>query len=127
MLKLALVRLNETLPDGVRMLLPVHDSVLLEVPSSLVEETWQILVAAMEAAPTSFAEPLKVEVKAGRTWAECERATLPLLRFGFAPSGALATGCKRKLKKVQTEMKAVGVVTGGASAHMAAGLGAANQ
>ena len=71
-MKLALIRLNAELPDGVRMLLPVHDSVLLEVPSSLVEETRKIVVEAMESTPVGFTVPLKVEVKSGRTWAGCK-------------------------------------------------------
>ena len=70
-MKLALIRLNDALPDGVKMLLPVHDSVLLEVPEALVEDTRRIVVEAMETLPAGFTVPLKVEVKAGRTWAEC--------------------------------------------------------
>ena len=72
LMKMALIRLNAELPDGVRMLLPVHDSVLLELPEGLVEETRQFVVAAMETLPAGFTVPLKVEVKTGRTWAECK-------------------------------------------------------
>jgi DNA polymerase-1 len=72
LLKLALVRLNETLPEKVRMLLPVHDSVLLEVPAELEDETRRIVVEAMQAAPPGFTIPLKVDVTTGRTWAECK-------------------------------------------------------
>jgi DNA polymerase I-like protein with 3'-5' exonuclease and polymerase domains len=54
------------------MLLSVHDSVLLELPTALVEETQQIVVAAMESTLAGFSVPLRVEVKAGRTWAECK-------------------------------------------------------
>ncbi len=39
LLKLALIKLNAELPDGVRVPLPVHDSVLLEVPEASVEGT----------------------------------------------------------------------------------------
>jgi DNA polymerase-1 len=72
LMKMALIRLNDALPDGVRMLLPVHDSVLLELPEGLVEDTRQIVREAMEAVPASFSVPLKVEIKTGRTWAECK-------------------------------------------------------
>jgi hypothetical protein len=41
-------------------------------PTELVEETRQIVVAAMESLPAGFAVPLKVEIKTGRTWAECK-------------------------------------------------------
>jgi len=72
LLKMALFRLHNSLPPDVRMLLPVHDSVLLEVPANLVEETCQIVKNAMQAAPAGFTVPLKVDVKVGRTWADCK-------------------------------------------------------
>ena len=69
---MALVRLHEVLPDEVCMLLPVHDSVLLQVPESLVEKTQQEVLAVMQTQPPGFAVPLKIKVKVGRTWAECK-------------------------------------------------------
>ncbi len=50
----------------------MRDSVLLSVPTELVEETHPIVRDAMETAPADFTVPLKVEVKTGRTWAECK-------------------------------------------------------
>ncbi len=72
LLKLALIRLHNALSDDVRMLLPVHDSVLLSVPDSMAEETCRIVREAMETLPAGFPVPLKVEVRTGRTWAECK-------------------------------------------------------
>ena len=72
LLKMALIRLHDALPDDVTMLLSVHDSVLLEVPTELVEETSPIIVAAMERVPAGFNVPLKAEAKAGRLWAACK-------------------------------------------------------
>jgi DNA polymerase-1 len=72
LMKMALIRLHNDLPDGVQMLLPVHDSVLLSVPTSLVEETRRIVTATMETLPDGFSVPLKVEVKSGKTWADCK-------------------------------------------------------
>jgi len=69
-MKLALIHLHERLPVEVRMLLPVHDSILLEVPANLVEETCQIVKNAMQTAPAAFAVPLKVDIHTGRTWAD---------------------------------------------------------
>jgi DNA polymerase I-like protein with 3'-5' exonuclease and polymerase domains len=54
------------------MLLPVHDSVLLCVPETMVEETRRVVAEAMEAVPEGFSVSLKVEVKTGRTWADCK-------------------------------------------------------
>jgi DNA polymerase-1 len=72
LLKLALGRLHAMLPTEVKMLLPVHDSVLLEVPINLVEATCQIVTNAMQAAPAGFTVPLKVDIHTGRTWADCK-------------------------------------------------------
>jgi len=54
------------------MLLPVHDSVLLSVPEPWVKKTRRVVVTAMESVPKGFTVPLKVEIKTGRTWAECK-------------------------------------------------------
>jgi DNA polymerase I-like protein with 3'-5' exonuclease and polymerase domains len=40
LIKLALIRLNDELPAGVKMLLPVHDSVLLEARESILDNAW---------------------------------------------------------------------------------------
>jgi DNA polymerase I-like protein with 3'-5' exonuclease and polymerase domains len=62
LMKMALIRLNDALPDGARILLPVHDSVLLELPEGLVEETRRIVVAVLEAMPAGFSVPLKAKI-----------------------------------------------------------------
>jgi DNA polymerase I-like protein with 3'-5' exonuclease and polymerase domains len=72
LLKLALIRLRDSLPDEVRMLLSVHDSVLLAVPEPLVEGTRQVVVEVMESTPVGFAVPLKVDIHTGATWADCK-------------------------------------------------------
>ena len=60
LMKMALVRLHDALPGDVRMLLRVHDSVLLEVPAGVVEETRRIVHNAMETLPDGFSVPLAV-------------------------------------------------------------------
>jgi DNA polymerase I-like protein with 3'-5' exonuclease and polymerase domains len=72
LMKMALIRLHDKLPDEVRMLLPVHDSLLCEVPQALVEETRRIVRNVMETTPAGFAVPLKVDIRTGRTWADCK-------------------------------------------------------
>jgi DNA polymerase I-like protein with 3'-5' exonuclease and polymerase domains len=54
------------------MLLPVHDSLLLAPPEPLVEEARQSVRDAMETPPDGFVLPLKVDIKTGRTWADCK-------------------------------------------------------
>ncbi len=52
--------------------MPVHDSVLLELPEGLVEETRRIVVEAMESVPAAFSVPLRIDIRTGRTWAACK-------------------------------------------------------
>lgn len=71
--KLALVRLHQVLPPQVRLLLTVHDSVLLEVPQEMCECVTNMVRQEMEAAPPNFTIPLRMDVKTGLTWGECKR------------------------------------------------------
>ena len=71
-IKLAMVRLAEVLPARSlrsRMLLQVHDELLLEVPEPEVRTVCALLPEIMEAVVT-LAVPLRVDVKAGRDWSE---------------------------------------------------------
>ncbi len=63
---------NFAAPAGFSVPLKVHDSVLLEVPVDLVEETSRIVRDAMETPPDGFMVPLKVDIHTGRTWADCK-------------------------------------------------------
>ena len=72
LMKLALIGLHDALPADVRMLLSVHDSVLLELPVALVAETIQLVCNAMETVPKGFSVPLEIDIKNGSTWAECK-------------------------------------------------------
>ena len=72
LMKMTLIRLNDALPECVQMLLPVHDSILLSVPTALVHETRQIVRDAMEMLPAGFMVPLKADIHTGRTWADCK-------------------------------------------------------
>jgi DNA polymerase-1 len=52
-----------------RMLLQVHDELLLEVPEGELNEAAELVVSEMESA-VEFSVPLKVEAKHGRSWGE---------------------------------------------------------
>jgi DNA polymerase-1 len=71
--KLALVRLSRELPAGWRMLLPVHDSLLLEVPSEEHRKAIGLLRETLEVPPPHFTVPLSVQVHHGASWGECQR------------------------------------------------------
>jgi DNA polymerase-1 len=72
LMKLAMLRVDEQLTKlggGVRMLLQVHDELLLEVPDALVDEVREIVRSAMERV-FELAVPLVVDQKDGRSWLE---------------------------------------------------------
>lgn len=71
-IKIAMVRLHRALRErGLRgrMILQVHDELLLEVPNEEVEETLTLVREVMENAyPLDV--PLRVDARAGRSWGE---------------------------------------------------------
>jgi DNA polymerase-1 len=69
-MKIALIRLHERLrAEGspARMLLSVHDEVLLEVPRDLVAGLAPVVREVMEGA-LALDVPLDVDIKTGRDW-----------------------------------------------------------
>ncbi len=72
--KVALVRLDHALREGEcrsRLVLQVHDEVILEVPESERESVEALTVATMRNA-ASLRVPLEVNVAFGRTWADAK-------------------------------------------------------
>ena len=68
--KLAMLRLHEALADyGARMLLQVHDELLLETPEDEVDEVRSMVIDVMCHA-VELDAPLKVEVSTGQNWLE---------------------------------------------------------
>ena len=71
-IKMALARLYGCMQPDWRILLTVHDSVIVEVPDRAVNQAAEHLRAEMEKPPPCFFIPLKVTAKHGRTWAQCK-------------------------------------------------------
>jgi DNA polymerase-1 len=74
-MKLAMLRVHEELQRrqlGGRMILQVHDELLLETPEGELHEAAALVEASMGNA-YQLRVPLKVEVKAGRNWLEMHR------------------------------------------------------
>jgi DNA polymerase I len=72
LLKLAMIRVDERLSRGdlgARMILTVHDELVLEVPEDEVEKTKSAVQQAMENA-LELRVPLVVDIGIGRSWAE---------------------------------------------------------
>ena len=71
-IKLAMIRLHERLEEGgydARLILQVHDELLLEVPEEEVEEVRKLVVETMSGA-FDLDVPLKVDVSTGKNWYE---------------------------------------------------------
>ncbi len=71
-IKLAMIRLNDSLRQtgsGARLIMQVHDELVLEVPRSEVESVSALVVKAMEEV-MELSVPLTVGVQWGENWAE---------------------------------------------------------
>ena len=79
--KLAVARVFAVLPSDCHMLLPVHDSVLIEVPKGRRRKVAQLIREAMLEVPSGFSVPLAVTEGHGRNWQKCsEGSRNPTLR-----------------------------------------------
>ncbi len=73
-LKIAMVRLHRVLEEedlAARMILQVHDELVLEVPHGELERVGRLVRSVMEGA-WELDAPLKVDVKLGRNWEQME-------------------------------------------------------
>ena len=71
-MKLAMVRVDEALGDGAaRMVLTVHDELVLEAPDDEAAPTAELVRQAMESA-AEFSVPLSADVAWGPNWAEAK-------------------------------------------------------
>ena len=74
LMKLAMLRVHRELRErqlGARLILQVHDELILEVPKEQIQETAALVRAAMEQAHP-FKVPLVAEVAAGPNWRDME-------------------------------------------------------
>ena len=73
-LKIAMIRLDQALIDGnfkTRMLLQVHDEIVMEVPENELETVKTLVKNIMESA-IELSVPLKADESAGKTWYEAK-------------------------------------------------------
>lgn len=72
-MKLALIRVRQMMPEYGRLLLTVHDEIVTEVPERHVEEAAEIVRQAMEGAGRKWVSvPLVAEVKVADRWGDCK-------------------------------------------------------
>ncbi len=74
LIKLAMLRVEKALAEAglaAKLILQVHDELIIEAPEAEAEEAAVILQREMEGA-VSLAVPLTVEVSTGKTWYDCK-------------------------------------------------------
>jgi DNA polymerase-1 len=79
LIKLAMLKVHKLLepdPSGAKLLLQIHDELILEAPSGEIERLGQEVRQAMQSV-TELTVPLKVDLSRGDNWGE----TQPLLEF----------------------------------------------
>ena len=72
-IKIAMINVDKKLKEGgtgARLLLQVHDELLIESPRECADEILALLQSEMENA-VKLSVPLKVEAKSGDTWFDC--------------------------------------------------------
>jgi DNA polymerase-1 len=78
-MKAAMIKIFKSLPHGARLLLQVHDELILEVEEDRIKETKEIVKDAMEnvlnepifkSVKSIFKVPLDVDIKIGDNWGE---------------------------------------------------------
>lgn len=66
-MKIAMIKLNERLPEYAKMILQVHDEIVIELPKDKVDEVSKIVKDTMENA-VSLDVPLKVDINVSERW-----------------------------------------------------------
>ncbi len=73
-IKIAMVRVHRALKDAglqARLILQVHDELMIEAPEAEAEEAQRILRSCMESV-AELRVPLKTDISIGRNWLECK-------------------------------------------------------
>lgn len=70
--KWMLGRLYEKLPPEFKMVLPIHDAILFEIPENRMEEAKQLIREIMQESPPKFTIPLVANIHVGKSWKECQ-------------------------------------------------------
>lgn len=70
LMKLAMIAVDEKLPEGAKQLLQIHDSIMVECDKGQVKDVEKLLVETMESIYTKLPVKLKVDVTSGQNWGE---------------------------------------------------------
>jgi len=70
LMKRAMIRVSQILPEGAKMTMQVHDSLIVECDEGMEEEVGKILKKEMENVAPELEVKLAVEVTVGKNWGE---------------------------------------------------------
>ena len=70
LMKLAMIRLDKKLPEGAKMIMQVHDSIIVECEPRLASDVKKIMKDVMEGVCPELPVKLAVDVKEGKNWGE---------------------------------------------------------
>jgi len=70
LMKLAMLKVDETLGDLGEQVLQIHDSILIECPAENAEKVAELLKTTMETIAPELGIKLKVDVSTGKNWGE---------------------------------------------------------
>ena len=72
LMKLAMLEMYQPLKDiGARIILTVHDEVLVSCPKNKVGIAIHIITDSMISVGKHLTVPIKIDIKSGKTWSDC--------------------------------------------------------
>ena len=81
LIKLAMIEVYRKLKNSTletKMVLQVHDELILEVPKSELDEVCKIIKDAMELSQP-LDVPLEIDLQIGRSWMESDKEAIPVI------------------------------------------------
>lgn len=70
LMKRAMIKIDRVLPEGAKMLMQVHDSLIVECKQGMEDEIGQLLKTEMESVAPELAVKLRVDVTTGLNWGD---------------------------------------------------------
>ena len=72
LMKMAMARLHERLPDGAFITSMVHDEIIVECPDAISDEVINVVESALQQSPGHFSVPMAVESRVVGCWADAK-------------------------------------------------------
>ena len=69
-MKMTMIEVDKQLPAGAKMLLQIHDSLIIEVPAGDAEKVGKMVKETMETVYTKLPVKLKADISTGKNWGE---------------------------------------------------------